>query len=128
MKIKTKKAVKDFIVSNGNCVTTSKGKKYYYLPYYYEDCGNGVFDEIQYTALPTEVIKEIEKIRDTPKDEGILYDTTFIDESNGKMLLDNVVNTITQPRITTTTFNDEVNGKMLFDGKNKMITKINYKP
>lgn len=25
MKIKTKKAVKDFIVSNGNCVTTSEG-------------------------------------------------------------------------------------------------------
>jgi len=64
MKIKTKKAVKDFIVSTGNCVTTSEGKKYYYLPYYYEDCGNGVFDEIQYTALPTDVIKAIEDKRE----------------------------------------------------------------
>ena len=119
MKIKTKKAVKDFIVSNGNCVTTSEGKKYYYLPNWYEVCEDGLLNEIPYTLLPTDAIKAIEKERDTPNNvsrlglASMLYPLTeedvrdiVKDNFNKPTLLSNNTD-----RIITMTFNDEVNGK-----------------
>ncbi len=61
--LKLQKTDSEFLKVAGILIIDNNGKKFYHIPYWYEEIGEGLFVEHSFNKLPIELKQEIERHR-----------------------------------------------------------------
>lgn len=75
LRIITKVDLKTFLQEKCTVIQCPAGSKYYYCPYWFRETNNGNLVTFSFDHLPSELVKEMERVRDFKPEAGYKSET-----------------------------------------------------